>query len=177
MNAEAAAEAASLPALAALAAAAPLRRDVLDCAARSGSVAVLEWLYERGCGCGGATFECAAGSGCEEALEWLVERGCLVPTDGSPYIVACLHRDAATLAALRRLGCPWGPPGRVLRWAAAYGCEPRLLRWLLRRGCPAGLEHPGGQRAGRGGGRSGEAQLRALLAEAEAQRGEHELWL
>ncbi|GLC39346.1 hypothetical protein PLESTB_000894900 [Pleodorina starrii] len=107
---------------------------LLDVAASSGSLQLMEWLVERGWGWSARTMAQAAWCGCEEALEWLVERGCPWPADGRPYVNAAIQRDLATLRTLHRLGCPWRPKllNAVIRCAAPLP----LLRCLRELGCP-----------------------------------------
>ncbi|KXZ45479.1 hypothetical protein GPECTOR_54g220 [Gonium pectorale] len=112
-------------------------RSVLTHAACSGRVEVLAWLAERGCAADGATFLEAAVAGCEEALEWLAARGVGPGDDGEPYVSAARNGDLATLRCLRRLGCPWGPEGRVFALCGYYvGRSWAPLQWLLQAGCP-----------------------------------------
>ncbi|KXZ42671.1 hypothetical protein GPECTOR_125g504 [Gonium pectorale] len=114
-----------------------LDAELFAAAAESGSVELLAWLRERGCGWDRAALPAAAKAGCEEVLEWLVSRGC--PLRGSPaaYIAACRNGDLATLRCLRRLGCPWGRAGAVVTAAVSSSKRPpAILRWLLQAGCP-----------------------------------------
>ncbi|KXZ40889.1 hypothetical protein GPECTOR_1495g674 [Gonium pectorale] len=131
----------------------------LYCAA-SGSVELLAWLVDHGCGewsCDASTS--AAESGCEEALEWVVAQGCPVKDDGSPYLNACRNGDLATVRLLRRLEVPWGPAGRVVLEAARVAPLP-LLRWLLEEGCPVGDYEAAKVKAGeRASGRAEALQL------------------
>ncbi|GFR45504.1 hypothetical protein Agub_g6892 [Astrephomene gubernaculifera] len=86
-------------------------------------------------------FTCAAEGGCLEALEWLTEQGCPMPEDGKPYWLAAQNGDMATLRCLRRLGCPWGPPGWLVSECVKYVscCRLPVLQWMLAEGCPADL--------------------------------------
>eukprot|EP00198_Chlamydomonas_reinhardtii_P008588 XP_001697925.1 predicted protein [Chlamydomonas reinhardtii] len=72
--------------------------------------------------------------------------------DGEPWLAAARNSDFATLRALLRLRCPWGPPAAPgVTFARAIeegddddehdeglrvGCELRVLRWLVAEGCP-----------------------------------------
>ncbi|KXZ45052.1 hypothetical protein GPECTOR_59g660 [Gonium pectorale] len=106
-------------------------------AAFSGSVDLMTWLQERGCGWSREALTAAACSGCEEAVEWLVAQGCPVE-DGYPsLILACRNGDLAMAQLLRQLGAPWGPAGSVVSDAAERSPLP-MLRWLLQEGCPLG---------------------------------------
>ncbi|KXZ51937.1 hypothetical protein GPECTOR_11g62 [Gonium pectorale] len=111
---------------------------LLTDAAVSGSVELLAWLRERGCGWRAEAFDSAADSGCEAALEWLAEEGCPMPETGHPNTAAaCTNGDLATARCLRRLGVPWGRSvGRPSAEAAARDAPLRMLRWLLEEGCP-----------------------------------------
>ncbi|GLC49487.1 hypothetical protein PLESTB_000224400 [Pleodorina starrii] len=88
--------------------------SLLDRAAASGNLELMAWLHVRGWALGPTAILNGAESGCEEALEWLVERGCPFPLDGGAYLRAARNGDLAMLRCLHRLGCPWGPPGKVL---------------------------------------------------------------
>ncbi len=86
----------------------------------------------------------AAYAGCEALLEWLLGRhpGCLVggTSRGQTfcvYVCAAENGDRATLAALRRLGVPWGTEGVVVQ-AVKKGCQLPVLRWLVEQGAPVG---------------------------------------
>ncbi|KXZ46013.1 hypothetical protein GPECTOR_48g445 [Gonium pectorale] len=128
--------------------------------AESGSVELLAWLVDHGCGewsCMASTS--AAESGGEEALEWVVAHGCPVKDDGSPYLNACRNGDLAMVRLLRRLEVPWGPAGRVVLEAARIALLP-LLRWLLEEGCPVGDYEAAKVKAGeRASGRAEALQL------------------
>ncbi|GFR40800.1 hypothetical protein Agub_g1417 [Astrephomene gubernaculifera] len=134
----------------ALGAALQLGAEEFSSAACSGNLELLRWLHERGCPWDADAIAGAAGSGCEEALEWLVEQGCPLPGGGSPYMVAARNNDLATLACLKRLGCPWGPPGHLLKECLQHSrpCNA-VLSWLLAAGYPMtveaaleGMQHP-----------------------------------
>ncbi|KAG2489245.1 hypothetical protein HYH03_012265 [Edaphochlamys debaryana] len=93
-------------------------------AARSGSWETWVWVQERvraaadeggpragaGEGLSSELWSAASEGGCGAVLESLAEAGCPLPHDGEPYLCAARQGDLATLAVLRRLGCPWGPP-------------------------------------------------------------------
>ncbi|KXZ49340.1 hypothetical protein GPECTOR_22g934 [Gonium pectorale] len=143
---------------------------IFNAVARTGSVEMMAWLLERGCGWDGCTFTSATCSGCEEAVEWLVAQGCPVQGDGDPYASACRCGDLAMARLLRRLGVPWGPAGSVFSSAAEQALLP-LLRWLLEEGYPVG-DYDVARRAaeGRDSGRSEALEL--LAAHRQAQEGE-----
>ncbi|KXZ46886.1 hypothetical protein GPECTOR_39g380 [Gonium pectorale] len=113
-----------------------LDSSVFTCAAQAGSVQMMAWLRERGCAWSESAYSAAAEGGCEAALEWLAERGCPMPADGDPYCKACVNGDLAVARCLRRLGVPWGPDGRVYRYASEWDAPEPMLRWLLEAGCP-----------------------------------------
>ncbi|KXZ48562.1 hypothetical protein GPECTOR_26g465 [Gonium pectorale] len=129
-------------------------------AAESGSVELLAWLRDCGCGWDSGAYIGAAESGCVAALEWLAERVCpmLLVTGpgsgaaagaaaaaavdgnlGSAYMPACDNGDLATARSLLQLGYPWGPVGWLFLEAAAADAPVGLLRWLLEAGCPVDL--------------------------------------
>ncbi|GLC46931.1 hypothetical protein PLESTB_001896400 [Pleodorina starrii] len=77
---------------------------LMERGAGSGSLAVMEWLWERGCPSDEHTFTAAAGAGNTAILELLVARGC--PMSDAAYQAANRNGDTAILHSLRRLGCP-----------------------------------------------------------------------
>ncbi|GLC48756.1 hypothetical protein PLESTB_000133400 [Pleodorina starrii] len=112
---------------------------LLDHAARSGNLELMAWLHVRGWALRLSAIPDGAASGCEEALEWLVERGCPFPLDGGAYHVAAGKGDLAMLRCLHRLGCPWGPPGKLLADCIRIGVSVdsvAVLQCLLDLGCP-----------------------------------------
>lgn len=63
-----------------------------------------------------------------------------VQENGKSYIEASCNGDLAVARCLRRLGVPWGPPGRVFlaiaRGLSTWTASWPMLRWLLQEGCP-----------------------------------------
>ncbi|GLC55866.1 hypothetical protein PLESTB_001037600 [Pleodorina starrii] len=110
--------------------------SLLDCAAASGDLELMAWLHDRGWALGPEAIPNGAAGGCEEALEWLVERGCPFPLDGGAYLGAAFNGDLAMLRYLHRLGCPWGPPGKLLADCISIGVSVAVLQCLLDLGCP-----------------------------------------
>ncbi|GLC45461.1 hypothetical protein PLESTM_001738300 [Pleodorina starrii] len=114
--------------------------SLLDCAAESGNLELMVWLHVRGWALGPSPIpNRAAERGCEEALEWLVERGCPFPLDGGAYLGAADNGDLAMLRYLHRLGCPWGPPGKLLAVCISIEysvASAAVLQCLLDLGCP-----------------------------------------
>ncbi|GLC59049.1 hypothetical protein PLESTB_001437900 [Pleodorina starrii] len=110
--------------------------SLLECAAASGNLELMTWLYDRGWALDPRDIINAAESGCEEALEWLVERGCPFPPDGGAYLGAADNGDLAMLRCLHRLGGPWGPPGELLADCIFYAVPVAVLQCLLDLGCP-----------------------------------------
>ncbi len=80
--------------------------------------------------------EAAVEGGCEALLEWLAGKAGYLAYAGVSYIPAAKAGDRATLAALRRLGVPWGVGCMV--WAVGEGCAVPVLRWLVEQGAPVG---------------------------------------
>ncbi|GLC54303.1 hypothetical protein PLESTB_000849000 [Pleodorina starrii] len=110
--------------------------SLLDCAARSGNLELMTWLHVRGWALGPTAIPNGAESGCEEALEWLVVQGCPFPLDGGAYLGAARNGDLAMLRCLHRLGCPWGPPGKLLADCIRNQVSVAVLQCLLDLGCP-----------------------------------------
>ncbi|GLC49940.1 hypothetical protein PLESTB_000325200 [Pleodorina starrii] len=110
--------------------------SLLDCAAASGNLELMTWLHVRGWALGPTAIPNGAVRGCEEALEWLVERGCPFPLDGGAYLGAAFNGDLAMLRCLHRLGCPWGPPGKLLADCILNVVSVAVLQCLLDLGCP-----------------------------------------
>ncbi|PNH00537.1 Ankyrin repeat domain-containing protein [Tetrabaena socialis] len=114
----------------------------------SGSMELLALLRDRGCPLGEHDFFYAAEAGSEEVFEWLLAQGCPVTEprgrDDDPYLTAARQWDWATLACLRRLGCPWRPldqEGGAFVAAVEDGCSVPALRRLLELGCPVDWRH------------------------------------
>ncbi|KXZ51821.1 hypothetical protein GPECTOR_11g261 [Gonium pectorale] len=134
---------------------APLDEELFAAAAESGSVELLIWLRERGCPWGESVFTAAAKSGCIAAAEWLAERGCPMEATGTHFLRAAEASDFAMLECLRRLGCPWGPPGKLFAdCLSGYTYRIPVLAWLVEAGCPvdwaAALELADARAADRG---------------------------
>ncbi|GLC49936.1 hypothetical protein PLESTB_000324800 [Pleodorina starrii] len=110
--------------------------SLLDHAAASGNLELMTWLHVRGWAFGPRAIPNGAESGCEEALEWLVERGCPFPFDGEAFYAAARNGDLAMLRCLRRLGCPRGPPGKLLADCICFKVSVAVLQCLLDLGCP-----------------------------------------
>ncbi|GLC46537.1 hypothetical protein PLESTM_001886700 [Pleodorina starrii] len=109
---------------------------LLNYAAASGNLELMTWLHVRGWALGPTAINNGAESGCEEALEWLVERDCPFPLDGGAYLGAARYGDLAMLRCLHRLGCPWGPPGRLMTSCIRSVVSIDVLQCLLDLGCP-----------------------------------------
>ncbi|GLC60700.1 hypothetical protein PLESTB_001659900 [Pleodorina starrii] len=110
--------------------------SLLDHTEASGNLELMAWLHVRGWALDPSAIPNGAKSGCEEALEWLVERGCPFPLDGGAYLGAALNGDLAMLRCLHRLGCPWGPPGKLLADCILNVVSVAVLQCLLDLGCP-----------------------------------------
>ncbi len=58
----------------------------------------------------------------------------------STYVPAAYNGGRATLAALRRLGVPWGPGDKVAEIVQHVCRALPVLRWLVEQGAPVGSE-------------------------------------
>ncbi|GLC49653.1 hypothetical protein PLESTB_000271600 [Pleodorina starrii] len=129
------------------------------CAAASGSLELMGWLWERGCRqLDEKVFTAAVGAGNAALLEWMVARGCPM-SQSEAYLVAGHQCDMATLRCLRRLGCPWGPDtfNRAVK-DGHKSCCLEVLHWLEAEGCPVdwhaawalvqSIAHPGNMHPG-----------------------------
>ncbi len=63
-------------------------------------------------------------------VEWLSERSYRhrPPQMDRPYREAASKGDKGTLAALRRMGVPWGNPSLLVYAVLDWGCEVLVLR-------------------------------------------------
>ncbi|GLC53523.1 hypothetical protein PLESTB_000758900 [Pleodorina starrii] len=112
---------------------------LMDKAGESGNVELMiVWMIERGWpGWCREAISAMLYSVSEEALarvntnEW-------VPGDGGPYADAAGAGDLAMLRALHRIGCPWGPPGKVMVRCVLLRrkCPIPALKCLVDLGCP-----------------------------------------
>ncbi|KXZ51683.1 hypothetical protein GPECTOR_11g134 [Gonium pectorale] len=113
---------------------APLDERLLTAAAESGSVGLLASLRERGWPWDAAAFAAPAKSGCVAALEWLAGHGC--PTQMHAGVAFVPPAVASDLAMLERLGCPWGPPGKLSSQCVSdHGCRMSVLASMVEAGC------------------------------------------
>ncbi len=115
---------------------------VVCSAARRGELALVQYLLQQlpGYQPGGEVLTAAAEGGCGALLDWLVEQhpGCLAGPWGVPaYVAPAKNGQRGTLAALRRLGVPWGAEDVVVR-AVEAACPVPALRWLVEQGAPLG---------------------------------------
>ncbi len=118
------------------------KEGVVWAAARKGELALVQYLLQQlpGYQPGGKILVDAAEGGCGVLLGWLVEQhpGRLAgPWVQSAFIVPAVTGQRGTLAALQRLGVPWGAEDVVVR-AVAWGCPVPALRWLVEQGAPVG---------------------------------------
>ncbi len=116
--------------------------SALAYAAERGHVRLLQYLLEQHPAerPNRETVVAAAMGGCEALLEWLVEQhpGCVAGSAyACPYHVAAKQGDRCTLAALRRLGVPWGSGWNVVRAIVAC-CPMPAVRWMAEHGLPVG---------------------------------------
>ncbi len=79
----------------------------------------------------------AVKGGCEVLLEWLAGQLESANAPGQCYTEAASRADKGALAALRRVGVPWGSKD-LLTWAVKEGCPVPVLRWLVEQGAPVG---------------------------------------
>ncbi len=76
--------------------------------------------------------------GCQAMLEWMTGQPAGLANVASPYHGAATIGDKGTLAALRRLGVPWGHQDLLVYAVLVWGCEVPVLRWLVEQGAPVG---------------------------------------
>ncbi len=119
-------------------------RNPLCGAAARGDLALVQYLLQQRPGylVDGRALVAAAWGGCEALLEWLVEQhpGCLAGPWGEPaYMAPAISRQLGTLAALRRLGVPWGAEDVVVQ-AVEQRCAVPVLWWLVEQGAPVGSQ-------------------------------------
>jgi hypothetical protein len=110
---------------------------VCAAAAKSGHLDVLRWCRGRTppYAWGADTVRHAAEQGHLELARWAAAHGCpfAAAADTKSCARAARRGDAAALAYIRELGCPWG---RGVAAAAALGGHLGLLRRIVAAGCP-----------------------------------------
>ncbi len=135
----------------------PLKKESSYIAARSGNVALLQWLCEKGCPWHAGACPGAAYGGHLEVLQWAHANG--FPLQGSS-LAGASGGNLALLQWVRANGCPWdeetcsyaaeGGHLAVLQWARANGCpwdektcanaakggHLAVLQWARTNGCP-----------------------------------------
>ncbi|GLC43939.1 hypothetical protein PLESTB_000212000 [Pleodorina starrii] len=115
--------------------------ELTRCAAGSGSLELMEWLWERGCRqLVEKAFTAAVKAGNTGLLLWMVarrRRHMSRVTQSEAYLVAGRRCDMATLRCLRRLGWPWARDNfnRAVK-DGHQSCCLEVLRWLEAEGCP-----------------------------------------
>lgn len=97
----------------------------------SGNLAVLDFLYSRGCAPDAIMCRVAASSGQVHVLRWARERGCLWDARTCALAAAGGHLEVLRFAHAN--GCAWGT-GTSLH--AAAGGHLEVLRWACEHGCP-----------------------------------------
>jgi hypothetical protein len=107
-----------------------LPADISNHAARSGSVAMLQWLKEKRCAFTSATFEHAAYYGHLDCVKYLRASGC----SWSSYtcVAAAEHGDLAIVQWLRENGCQWSDASTACSAAGSGSTE--LMLYLLQQG-------------------------------------------
>ncbi len=115
-------------------------QDAIVAAARRGDLALAQFLHRQQSEppLVGRCQAAAVLGGCAALVEWMPDQPGWLASANSPYRNAARQGDKGTLAALRRLGVPWGDPS-VLVWALLeWRCEVPVLRWLAQQGAPVG---------------------------------------
>ncbi len=117
---------------------------VLQLAAQRGDLGLVQHLYERHVPpqpLGWKVLEAAAMHGSEALLEWVWARMGGAAAQGqaqdglSLYVAAAASGNRGTLAALRRLGVPWGADD-VLMYAVSGWRAVAVLEWMAGAGAP-----------------------------------------
>ncbi len=115
-------------------------QDPMAVAARRGDLALVQYLHQRPLGQlpVGQYQAAAVSGGCEALLEWMAQQPGWCDNADSPYRYAASSGDRGSLAALRRLGVPWGIPNVLPLAVSEWRCEVPVLRWLAEQGAPMG---------------------------------------
>ncbi len=143
----------------------------MSCAAWEGNLPLVQFLaqhLEQQLGCQPdwhSVMQVAVEGGCEALLEWLAGKAGCLANAGVSYMPAAKTGDRGTLAALRRLGVPWGADFTAV-WAVEEGWQAPVLRWLVEQGAPMGSEVELKQAVGA----EAAAWLRGLAEAAEADK-------
>ncbi len=120
--------------------------SVLSFAMVRGDLALVQYLYglqqqqqQPGCWLEEEAVSVAVFGGCEALLEWLAAQpgGLSGGEGGDLYLWAAKRGDRGTMAALRRLGVPWGLEQMVAR-AVFSGTSLAAVCWLVEHGAPVG---------------------------------------
>ncbi len=145
----------------------------LECAAARGNLALLQLLQEHQPNylLGDREVAAAVRAGCEALLEWILQHpGWLEKQQwrhnskhfrepewdsAALYVDAAENGDRGMLAALRRLGVPWGAEDVVVQAVREGGCMA-AVRWLVEQGAPVG-SRDGMETAIEGRGQQGQA--------------------
>jgi hypothetical protein len=109
----------------------PLPEDIVNYAARWGSIEALTWLQQHGCAFTTETCESAAVGAHLHILQFLREQGC----EWSQYICSKVARsgDLTILQWLHEAGCPWQAES-ICGDAARFG-SIEMLVYLKQQGC------------------------------------------
>lgn len=135
----------------------PVNLFVMDAAASSGSLPLVQFLRSRGCPWGGSVCASAVKGGHFKLLHWLFDNGC--PLDASVCSAAAEGGCLDVLIWAREKGCPWDEQTcakaatsghlQVLQWAHAHSCtwnreacsgaakhgHLAVLQWMQATGC------------------------------------------
>ncbi len=109
----------------------PLTVTSTQLAAKSGHLALLQWLREKNCPWDERTSAKATQGGHLAVLQWARANGC--PWDLYTCRYAAAEGHLEVLQWARAKGCPWNPT--VWNWAA-----PNVKSWLIENGCPGTSE-------------------------------------
>ncbi|EFJ46643.1 hypothetical protein VOLCADRAFT_92810 [Volvox carteri f. nagariensis] len=111
--------------------------ELFDLAALGGSLEMMSWLRQRGCGWGHVAVSGTALFGSEAALEWLADQGCPFPEHDRQLnkLIPCIRNNSRIARGCWSLLYDSQTNGKPYVFAAKR-CDPAIIRCLHRLGCP-----------------------------------------